>query len=109
MEVAFSTPKIRTLCEDPRRAVKDLGDEVADQLQHRLADLESAYKIDDLFVGGPTVIDNGGRGRLQVHIANGTYLFAEVNHPKVPRMKSGDIDWEKVSSLKILTIGEKHD
>src|SRR5689334_21611824 len=105
MIVAFETEKLRTTCEDPQVAKKELGSAAAAQLRGRLADVRAAASTADLLVSNPRfagaldqllLIDLGEEGHM-TWTAN--YVTARAD-------EDGKTDWTRVSRVKLLGIEE---
>lgn len=101
---AFETPALRDLCEDPSIASKKLSPEVLQSLQTRLADIRAATTILDLPVGIHQV--RGERQELlHFDLGSGMQMIWTVNQPSPPMLCGGDIDWSRITRIRLLTIG----
>ncbi len=109
MEIAFDTKHLRTICESEVQANHELGSEVAEILKHRLADLRAATSIKDLVAGRPRKLDDVNRQYMIINLRDGYGLVYCANHLKNPKTETGDLDWERVSRVKILRIGKSDD
>ena len=105
VELAFATKSLRTICESQANAKRELGPHVAEALKHRLADLHAATSPKDLLVGRPRELDGSGPKRpMAIDLIDGHRIVFSANHPKPPTTESGDLDWSKVSRVKLLRI-----
>lgn len=105
MEIAFDTQRIRSFCESGGLATEEWGAEVAQALKHRLADLRAATSVKDLVVGQPRVLDGeADRKYMYLDLCNGYRMVFSANHPTPPMTDSGNLDWAKVSRVKISRI-----
>lgn len=104
MEVAFTTKSLRQLCESEAKAKKELGEDIAEKLKHRLADLRAAIYVNDLIVGKPREIDQ----QFAVDLGDDFSIIFCANHNANPLLKGGKIDWSKVTRIKIFKIGDSH-
>jgi len=102
--LAFADEKIRQTCESGRSARRRLGQDAAECLQARLADLLAADSPSDLLVLQLAHPDLAFDNRLVIPLCNGYVLVASVNHRPEPRSPSGELDWKQVSRIKILSI-----
>lgn len=109
MEIAFNTLTIRSLCEDEAEAEKYFGKDLSQALKRRLADIRAATSISDLVVGTPSPLSNGDRDKMCIELSPWTHLVFCANHRKNPCTDGGEIDWKKVTRIKIMAIGENHD
>lgn len=98
--LSFATPELRVLCEDPKVAAAELGDDLARLLRARLADLRSADDLLNLPTGNPRV--EGGNYLLDLGIA-ATMRWV----PSGPSAKSAGIsglDWTSLNRVKLVGI-----
>jgi proteic killer suppression protein len=107
--IAFSTRKLRSVCESQTKAEAEYGMRVAKELRARLADIREADSVLDLPAGRPREIDGNPYNHYAVDLAGGYRLVLCVNHSKVPLLKSGGLDWASVSRIKVHRIEVKHD
>ena len=103
MEVAFRTPRLRTLCQEHGEAVKAFGQPAADVLQTRIADLRAATSLLDLPAGRPTVLD-GESPQLRFPLRAGWTLSMAVGHRQVPRTAGGVLDQGRVRRARVEDI-----
>jgi hypothetical protein len=108
LELAFVNKTLRQLCENSTKANRELGDEVADRLRRRVADLRAATCVSDLLVGTPEEISGDDQPQIVLDLGNCFQISFWANHNTVPKHESGAIDWSKVSRVKILAIEAKN-
>ena len=108
MELAFRTKKIRQLCEDENQAKKILGNKNAEILKHRLADLCAATNIYDMITGNPRVFEGKNEQQYKIDISSKISINFCANHINNPMLKSGKINWSKISRIKIMMIGDNN-
>lgn len=104
LEIAFSSIALRTICESEANATHKLGPKVAEVLKHRLADLRAATSVMDLVVGRPRILEDSDHQRMTVDLCDGFRIIFSANHPNKPVSETGELDWTKVSRIKILWI-----
>ena len=80
MEITFKDGKTRRLCETRKEAERQLGADSARKLRIRLADL-----------------------------AGGKRLVFEPDLKPCPEREDGAVDWQRVTRIRILYIGDYHD
>lgn len=105
LELAFANKSLRELCESKAQADRHLGPRVAQRLRRRLSDLRAATNVKDLVAGRPRELTGGRRGRMAVQLSSDSRLVFCANHAVLPVLATGDVDWSKVSRVKILSIG----
>ena len=109
MQLAFAEKSLRQLCESETAAVRKLGSQVANKLLGRLADLRACTYVSELAAGNPREVNHVSPGRFTLDLADGNTLVFCANHPKNPILKTGGIDWSRVSRIKIIGIENDHD
>ena len=105
MELAFESRGLRSICEQQSIAKGELGEDVAEALKHRLADLRAATSIRELMVGKPRTMTVGHMDYLVIDICEGSQMVLKANHPENPLTDDGELDWERVSRIKVIHIG----
>lgn len=79
-----------------------MGADVSENLRHRLADLRSATNVEELPFDKPFAVDDSGRFALA--LPRGVRIVFTPGHTNTPKTGSGDVDWLRVSRIKILQI-----
>jgi toxin HigB-1 len=97
---------LRTICEKEAQAKHELGDAVAEALKHRLSDLIAAKSVKDLVAGRPRLGDDPSH--MVVDLGENHRLVFKANHTNNPVTLSDDLDWGRVSRVKILRIESDH-
>lgn len=109
MEITFKDKKLRKLCEVQKEAQKKLGAKCARKLRSRLSDLMAAESVTELISGRPHPLKGDRAGEFALDLDGGKRLvFESVNDP-VPLNEDDSIDWSKVTSIRIVFIGDYHD
>lgn len=104
MEIAFSNKELRTICEDDTEASGRYGDEVAAGLRKRLADLRAVSSVAEIIVGNLRSHSDSKSDCKVLDLSAGAQLIFCSNHPKSPLTSAGEIDWTKVSRIKIVEV-----
>jgi hypothetical protein len=81
--------------------IDKLGPEVAGHLRRRLADLHAATCGNDIIAGNPQKTESG---TMVINLSGGFRLIIAPNHVKKPINDSGEVNWIKVSRIKVLRI-----
>ena len=105
MEFAFATLELRSICESRKKAVAEIGTDAARELGDRLADLEACATVAEftgLFPESVVVLSQSERA---IKLVENCQLSFCSGHVKVPKMPSGEMDWAKVSRIKITSVG----
>jgi hypothetical protein len=108
LELSFHNIEIRHICEDNSFALRKYGNVVAEKLKSRLSDMLSADSPLDLPTGDLLIYKNGEYYCCKIDLSEGYQLIFCQNHIKVPLCDSGEINWGKVSRVKILNINHNH-
>lgn len=74
----------------------------------RLADLRAARVVTELVAGHPEPLSGDRRGQFSLRLDGGRRLVFEPTDP-VPRGDDKAIVWGKVTSVRIVFIGDYHD
>jgi len=98
--LAFETLDLRTVCESEAKARRKFGPCIANALKRRIADLRAAPSVKDLPVGKP----NQGSGTYVFDLDEGLVLRIIPNHIENPKFPTGDVNWAKVTHIKISAI-----
>ena len=105
LEIAFDSRELRTTCESPVRAKRNLGERASLALQRHLADMEAVESVSELLEMGLGIENcEQEQGMLRFYLSEGLYLYCEVNHHRVP-MSGITVDWAQVTRLKVIRIG----
>jgi proteic killer suppression protein len=109
VKLSFASTALQTLCEQEKRARRDLGPDAAAKLKRRLADLEAAANVAELVAGRPHPLTGDRSGQYAVDLAGALRLVFVADHDEMPRHGDGGINWLKVTSVKIVFVGDYHD
>ena len=108
LELAFETKPLRTICETEAQAKLELGNAVAEVLKHRLADLRAATAVSDLVAGKPRILDGSAGQLMVVDLYEGSRLVFKSNHIRRSSAGGGEVNWSRVTRIKILRIDRDH-
>jgi proteic killer suppression protein len=104
LQLAFESTRLRTICESEGQAKSELPAAVVEILKHRLADLRVAQSPRDLVAGRPRVLDGARPQPMILDLCDGWRMVFSANHPSNPVTEAGNLDWARVSRIKILRI-----
>ena len=108
MQLAFESVSLRSICENEDLAITALGATIAGTLKRRLADLVAARSIYELPAGNPRPKQDEPECWV-IDLAENIYLFLQANHPRNPLTEGGNIDWGRVTRVKVTRIGSCYD
>lgn len=111
MEIVFRTKKLRRLCTRDRERVREWGKRRADLIRRRLDQLKAAESL--------AVLRTFGFGRcheltgeldgvLSIDLDHPHRLLFEPAHDPRPTKPDGGLDWNLVTAVRILGIGDTH-
>jgi hypothetical protein len=104
LQLAFESTRLRTICEKEDQAKSELPGPVAEILKHRLADLRVAQSPSELVAGRPRVLDGASSQPMIVDLCDGWRMVFSANHLSNPVTEAGNLEWARVSRIKILRI-----
>lgn len=68
--------------------------------------MRAAISPKDLVAGRPRIGADGQQ--MVLDLCDGYRIVFKANHPKNPKSETEDVDWERVSRIKILRIERDH-
>ena len=105
LNLAFATKALRSLCENRSIAEGELGTKTAGRLRRRLADLRAAGSLADILSGGLVETFSSKTDELSFDLM-GSKLVLRVNHHALPVDDLGNVEWKRVTRVKIMSIEE---
>jgi proteic killer suppression protein len=110
LEIAFTTKRLRQICEREAVARRALGDDVANRLFARLADFKAARSVSDLVAGRPRNVNCDGAEHIEISLGGHARLFFTANHPTIPtKGAKAAVDWAAVRRIKITCVESDDD
>lgn len=110
LEIAFNSKGLRQICESLQQGIEALGEEASSNMRNRLKEIFAATCLDDIFVlslGDPKVeLDDTLQAEVvTICIGGPSKLIFLPNHiRKKPVTDSGNIDWARITRLKLIKI-----
>lgn len=109
MEIEFGTKNLQKSCETETLMKRKFGNELVNKIKLRLVDLRAASNVAELVAGRPHPLNYRRKGQFALHLTNMQRLvFVPVNDP-IPRREDGEIEWAKVTKIRIIEIGDYHE
>ena len=111
MEITFKTKKLLVLCNDSRKAAKELGQACAKKLRSRLDDLEACRSLEDMrsLPGRCHELTVELAGKLAVDLQGGMRLIFEPNREPPPTKPDGGLDWREITEIRVVDVRDYHD
>ena len=109
MQITFANRELEKLCNRTNYAIRKLGDKGARKLQSRLADIEAAHDVTELIAGSPHPLKGNREGDFSLRLHGAQRLVFRPEQSPIPRLKDQGIDWQNVTAVLIVEIGNYHD
>ena len=109
MQITYASKAIQRLCEEDKHQRKQLGEQRAKRLKNRLAELRAVENVSQLRLGRPHALTADRAGQYSVDLDGPMRLLFEPTDQPPPTLPSGGIDWQQVSGVRLLEIGDTHD
>lgn len=109
MEIEFATLELQNLCETEKIMRKKFGNACAIKLKARIADIQAATYVSELVCGKPHPLKYKRLGQFSISISGALRLIFECNNSPIPMTNDSAVDWNKVSSVKIISIEDYHE
>ena len=108
MQITYASKSIQRLCEEDKQQRKQLGEKRAKRLKVRLSELRAVEAVSQLRVGRPHALTGDRAGQYSVDLDGPMRLLFEPTDQPPPTLEAGGIDWQQVTSVRILEIGDTH-
>ena len=109
MNILYLTDDLEKLCTDKRKAKKKLGNDGFKKLRARLADIKAAQQVTELVAGTPHPLKGDREGQFALRLDKGKRLVFKPAHEPIPQKEDGSTDWDRVTAVRIIYIGDYHD
>ena len=111
MDIIFTNNRLKKLCNDKTRLVRQLGADRANRVQKRLDDLNAASTLEDMrnLPGRCHELKGDRAGQLSLDLDHPHRLiFIPANDP-IPLKEDGGLSWSEVTAVEILAIEDTHE
>lgn len=109
MDILFKDDELQRLGSIEKLQRRKLGANGAKRLKRRLADLMAATRVTDLVAGRPHPLTGDRAGQFAVGLDGGRRLVFEPAVDPPPLREDRSIAWDRVTSVRIVYIGDYHD
>ena len=106
MQITYASKTIQRLCEEDKHQRKQLGEKRAKRLKNRLNELRAVQNVSQLQLGRPHPLTGDRAGQFSVDLDGPMRLLFDPAELPPPTLPSGGIDWQQVSSVRLLEIGD---
>ena len=111
VHILFSTSKLEKTCCEAKARVKAYGPECGKMLGRRLDDMKAATTLAVLGAlpqAKAHELAGDRRGQLAVSLKHPQRLIFEPANSPVPTKSDGGLDWERVTTIRILEVVDYH-
>lgn len=108
MQITFASKTIQRLCEEEKHQLKQLGAKRAKRLKNRLNELRAVQNVSQLQLGRPHALTGDLAGQYSVDLDGPMRLLFEPTDQPPPTLAAGGINWQQVTSVRLLEIGDTH-
>jgi len=108
VQITFASKAIQRLCEEEKHQLKQLGTKRAKRLKNRLSELRAVQNVSQLQLGRPHALTEDRAGQYSVDLDGPMRLLFEPTDQPPPTLAAGGIDWQQVTSVRLLEIGDTH-
>jgi proteic killer suppression protein len=110
MEVTFSSAKLAKTCNSESKLRGEFGVRMARTIMRRLKDLAAAESLETMrMLGGRChELRENLKGKLALDLEHPDRLVFEVANEPRPEHEGGNLDWSKVTKVRICGIGDYH-
>lgn len=105
MEIGFNTRKLAKLCNESKKANKQLGVKNAKFLQIRLSQLEDVGQLGDFKFDSPHPLQGDKKTEFAITIYGGYRLTFKAIKPEY---SEPGFNWDSVTKINIVYIGNYH-
>jgi len=110
MRIYFATTKLRKICAEHTKMVKEWGRVRAKKIQRRLDELNAAEVLEDLrnAPGRLHELTGDRAGELAFDLDGPYRLILEPADRPVPEKEDGGLDWNRVQAVTVLKVEDYH-
>lgn len=111
MDISFTNKKLASLCNSESRLRGKYGPRMGKRIQQRLRELDAAVTLEvmrTLPQARCHELTANLKGLLAVDLVHPDRLAFKPDHDPFPTRPEGGLDWEKVTKVVIVGIGDYH-
>jgi proteic killer suppression protein len=111
MEIRFANARLQKLCNSDKKLRGKYGPRMADLIQQRLMELRDSENLAILAtLPGPRCHELKGNlaGHLAVDLVHPDRMVFQPDHDPLPAKDDGGLDWQQVTRIEIVGIGDYH-
>lgn len=110
MNIYFRTSKLRKLCNEQRKGIKEWGAERAKKVRLRLAALDAAETLEDLrnAPGRLHELTGSRKGQLAFDLDGPYRLIMCPSETPLPVKEDGGLDLSRIQAVTIFAVEDYH-
>ncbi len=110
MDVRFADARLQKLCNNESKLRGKYGPRMATLIEQRLLDLSAADTLSQmrLLPGRCHELKGNLSGLLALDLVHPNRLVFKPGHDPIPRKLDGGLDWDSVTEIEIVGIGDYH-
>lgn len=109
MQIFFESYELRESIEFKATGIGLYGNTVAKKLRVRCADIESAASVSELPSFLKTeFLSKNGCDYITINLTEAVKMYFVNGHLDPPRHEDNSLDWDRVTRLKLVHIGENY-
>lgn len=111
MDIVFEDEKFEKECNNQRLLEKNQGAVRAKKIRRRLDDLRDANSLSEMrnLPGRCHELLYGRAGQLSLDLDHPYRLIFEPAHKPIPVKPDGGLDWNEVTTIKIIGVEDTHE
>lgn len=111
MEILFKSRKLRKTMSSEALLVREYGKENAKMIMRRMLVLQAAECLTDVPRRPPDrchALSGKRKGQYAVDVKHPHRIILEPANDPIPLLEDGSVDLERVTSIRILGVGDYH-
>jgi toxin HigB-1 len=112
LEISFRDRRIQKLCSIEKESTKRLGQRCARKLRARMMDLSAAQSLEDLRnvpgTGRLHELRGDRKGQFAMDLVHPLRLVLIPTEDPPPKKNDGGLDWNQITAVTIIEIGDYH-
>ena len=114
MDISFAHRDLAKCCNDFRLLKRRFGDRQAKKIMQRLEVLRAASCLADIGIRGMPPyrcheLFGDRAGELSIDVVHPYRLIFGPDYDPVPRTENGELDWKRITAIKIFEVVDTHD
>jgi proteic killer suppression protein len=111
VELVFGTEEFARICSSEAEMIHRFGPDLSRRLRSRLTELDQAASMAEVMLlphvrAKQRVADR--EDQISCDLDQLRCLIVEFDHYPVPRLAGGGLDWESITSVRVLEVANSH-